>query len=163
MRTADDAGPRQPAHPAGHNSCPVTTHTRSFQSAAAVYLISTRFQEPLVQYTSILDQASASSATSPLGHIPASIRAGEGLPCQDPQTADLWFGEHTAQAEQAKSLCQSCPIKRECLTGAMHRGEPWGVWGGEVFVDGAVVPRRRGRGRPRKGDPYAPSNRTSAA
>ncbi|OZB46955.1 MAG: transcription factor WhiB, partial [Cellulomonas sp. 14-74-6] len=28
--------------------------------------------------------------------------------------------------------------------------EPWGVWGGEVFVAGQVVAVKRGRGRPRK-------------
>jgi WhiB family transcriptional regulator, redox-sensing transcriptional regulator len=27
---------------------------------------------------------------------------------------------------------------------------PWGVWGGELFVAGRVVRRKRPRGRPRK-------------
>jgi WhiB family transcriptional regulator, redox-sensing transcriptional regulator len=30
--------------------------------------------------------------------------------------------------------------------------EPWGVWGGEIFERGTVVPRKRPRGRPRKED-----------
>ena len=33
---------------------------------------------------------------------------------------------------------------------ALERAEPWGVWGGELFVQGVVVPRKRPRGRPRK-------------
>ncbi|PZR55502.1 WhiB family transcriptional regulator [Xylanimonas oleitrophica] len=71
------------------------------------------------------------------------------LPCRtnDPE---LWFAEHTAQVEQAKALCRTCPLQAGCLEGAIERAEPWGVWGGEVFVDGAVVARKRGRGRPRK-------------
>ena len=32
----------------------------------------------------------------------------------------------------------------------MERSEPWGVWGGELFEQGVVVPRKRPRGRPRK-------------
>ena len=35
----------------------------------------------------------------------------------------------------------------------MVRREPWGVWGGEVFVEGRVVAVKRGRGRPRKVQP----------
>jgi hypothetical protein len=30
--------------------------------------------------------------------------------------------------------------------------EPWGVWGGELFLRGQIVPRKRPRGRPRKHD-----------
>ena len=30
------------------------------------------------------------------------------------------------------------------------RGEPWGVWGGELFLNGVVVRGKRARGRPRK-------------
>lgn len=73
------------------------------------------------------------------------------LPCRkfDP---DLWFSEAAAELELAKSLCAECPVRVECLAGAVEREEPWGVWGGEIFERGAVVPRKRPRGRPRKGD-----------
>ena len=37
-----------------------------------------------------------------------------------------------------------------CLAGALDRAEPWGVWGGEIFERGAVIARKRPRGRPRK-------------
>ena len=56
--------------------------------------------------------------------------------------------------EQAKALCRTCPIRDACLTGALEREEPWGVWGGEVFVGGRVVATKRGRGRPRKQTEY---------
>ena len=71
------------------------------------------------------------------------------LPCQrdDPE---LFFAESPDDVELAKELCQECPIQRQCLAGAHARREPWGVWGGELFVMGEVVPRKRPRGRPRK-------------
>ena len=75
------------------------------------------------------------------------------IPCRtgDPE---LWFAEHTAQVEQAKALCRTCPIREGCLAGAIEREEPWGVWGGEVFIGGQVVATKRGRGRPRKDTVY---------
>ena len=71
------------------------------------------------------------------------------IPCRsgDPE---LWFAEQNAQVEHAKSLCRACPLRAACLAGALEREEPWGVWGGEVFVAGQVVATKRGRGRPRK-------------
>jgi len=64
--------------------------------------------------------------------------------------AELWFAESPADVEFAKALCQTCPILQACLAGALERHEPWGVWGGELFIAGVVVPRKRPRGRPRK-------------
>ncbi len=72
------------------------------------------------------------------------------LPCQVPGTIDLWFAERGDDVERAKAMCRECPLRVECLAGAIRRQEPRGVWGGEVFVDGVVVARKRGRGRPRK-------------
>ena len=71
------------------------------------------------------------------------------LPCrvEDPE---LWFAETPAQLELAKSFCGDCPVRDACLAGALDRGEPWGVWGGEIFERGAVIARKRPRGRPRK-------------
>jgi len=76
---------------------------------------------------------------------------GAELPCRT-YDAELWFAESPADVEYAKSLCSDCPVRTTCLTGAIERREPWGVWGGELFVQGVVVPRKRPRGRPRKSD-----------
>ena len=78
---------------------------------------------------------------------PAPVRLP--LPCrvEDP---DLWFADDPARLEVAKSLCDSCPVRSACLDGALDRGEPWGVWGGEIFDRGVVIARKRPRGRPRK-------------
>ncbi|WP_205648952.1 WhiB family transcriptional regulator, partial [Acuticoccus kandeliae] len=51
-----------------------------------------------------------------------------------------------------KSRCGGCPLRQACLDGALERAEPWGVWGGEIFDHGRVIPRKRPRGRPRKAD-----------
>ena len=71
------------------------------------------------------------------------------IPCRA-HDAELWFAESPADVELAKSLCTECPVLSECLAGALERREPWGVWGGQLLVQGVVVPRKRPRGRPRK-------------
>lgn len=76
------------------------------------------------------------------------VRSDLELPCRsDP---DLFFAELPEDVERAKSMCVDCPIRDACLAGAIQRREPWGVWGGELFAQGVVVPRKRPRGRPRK-------------
>lgn len=79
----------------------------------------------------------------------AATTAQTGLPCQE-NPADLWFAELPHEVEEAKALCQTCPLLEECLSGALERREPWGVWGGQLVLQGTVVPRKRPRGRPRK-------------
>jgi len=73
----------------------------------------------------------------------------ERIPCRN-RDAELWFAESPADVELAKSLCGDCPVATACLAGALERREPWGVWGGQLLVQGAVVARKRPRGRPRK-------------
>lgn len=77
-------------------------------------------------------------------------RDGATLPCHE-HPADLWFAELPEQVETAKALCAPCPLRQQCLTEALERAEPWGVWGGQLVLSGVVVPRKRPRGRPRKG------------
>jgi WhiB family redox-sensing transcriptional regulator len=70
-----------------------------------------------------------------------------GLPCmEDPE---LFFAESPQDVEEAKALCRGCRARVACLVGALERKEPWGVWGGELLMDGAIVARKRARGRPR--------------
>ena len=70
------------------------------------------------------------------------------LPCtEDPE---LFFAESPHDVELAKAMCRGCRARLACLAGALERREPWGVWGGELLMAGAIVPRKRPRGRPRK-------------
>jgi WhiB family transcriptional regulator, redox-sensing transcriptional regulator len=73
----------------------------------------------------------------------------EQLPCRS-NDPELFFAETPQDVEQAKALCVGCPVRTQCLVGALERREPWGVWGGELFLQGQVIPRKRPRGRPRK-------------
>jgi WhiB family transcriptional regulator, redox-sensing transcriptional regulator len=82
------------------------------------------------------------------------VATSEDLPCRS-YSPELFFAESPADVEYAKSLCQTCPLIAECLAGALERSEPWGVWGGQLFVQGVVVPRKRPRGRPRKSETVA--------
>ncbi|MGD7706582.1 WhiB family transcriptional regulator [Microlunatus sp. Y2014] len=79
----------------------------------------------------------------------ARLDVADELPCRnvDPEA---FFAESPADVEWAKALCGDCPVKQRCLAGAQERREPWGVWGGELFINGVVVARKRPRGRPRK-------------
>jgi len=78
------------------------------------------------------------------------LPVGLDLPCtEDPE---LFFAESPSDVEQAKAMCRGCRARLTCLAGALERREPWGVWGGELLMRGAIVPRKRPRGRPRKSD-----------
>ncbi len=81
---------------------------------------------------------------------PTLVSAGPVLACGT--NPDLFFAESPADVARAKALCQDCPIRQACLADALDRGEPWGVWGGELLLNGAVIPGKRARGRPRKAD-----------
>jgi WhiB family redox-sensing transcriptional regulator len=70
------------------------------------------------------------------------------LPCQ--RRPELYFETYGRALDLAKELCAECPIRQECLSGALERGEPHGVWGGQILIDGVVVAVKRGPGRPRR-------------
>jgi WhiB family redox-sensing transcriptional regulator len=104
---------------------------------------------PTISIPAISDPIAPFDPTTSLD--PLAKECPDDVPCrvQDP---DLWFAEAPADLEQAKALCLDCPARLACLTGALERREPWGVWGGEIFDRGAIVARKRPRGRPRKND-----------
>lgn len=81
----------------------------------------------------------------------ADGEVGQELPCRS-NDPELFFAESPADVEFAKQLCRSCPVRKTCLDAALERREPWGVWGGELFLQGTVIPRKRPRGRPRKSE-----------
>jgi WhiB family transcriptional regulator, redox-sensing transcriptional regulator len=60
----------------------------------------------------------------------------------------LFFSEDPGDLRLAKSVCAGCPVAEECLTAALARGEPAGVWGGQELKNGQVLARHRRRGRP---------------
>jgi WhiB family redox-sensing transcriptional regulator len=80
----------------------------------------------------------------------AAMPVGLDLPCmEDPE---LFFAESPRKVELAKAMCRGCGARITCLADALERREPWGVWGGELLMSGAIVAGKRARGRPRKTD-----------
>lgn len=63
---------------------------------------------------------------------------------------DLFFSEDLSEIAAAKQVCARCPVMLSCLEGAVARAEPWGVWGGQLFLNGKMLAVKRRRGRPRK-------------
>ncbi len=62
----------------------------------------------------------------------------------------LFFSEELQDIARAKDLCAKCPVLVPCLEGAIERREPWGVWGGQLFLNGKILASKRRRGRPPK-------------
>jgi len=60
----------------------------------------------------------------------------------------LFFSEEFVDIQRAKAICSTCTSKVDCLSGALERSEPWGVWGGELLEEGRVCAAKRPRGRP---------------
>lgn len=79
----------------------------------------------------------------------APFETHDTMPCTD-EDPELFFAESPSDIELAKLICGPCPLQRECLASALERREPHGVWGGQLFIAGEIVARKRPRGRPRK-------------
>lgn len=95
------------------------------------------------------DQARGSARRTAVTTV-ASVLLTSQPPACTGKHADLFFSDKPKDVERAKSLCASCSRREGCLAGAIDRREPWGVWGGQLFKDGVLVPYKRPRGRPRK-------------
>ena len=79
-----------------------------------------------------------------LNWVAASCRDGAA------SMLDLFFSEQLDDIARAKAICGGCPLAEPCLEGAVERREPWGVWGGQLFFNGKILPFKRKRGRPTK-------------
>ncbi|MAT06986.1 MAG: WhiB family transcriptional regulator [Acidimicrobiaceae bacterium] len=62
----------------------------------------------------------------------------------------LFFSDDEFDIARAKSICGKCGLAESCLSSALERAEPYGVWGGSLVIDGVIVEVKRGRGRPPK-------------
>ena len=78
-----------------------------------------------------------------------AVERTEIVPCRE-HDAEIWFAQTPDDVEFAKALCGTCPVVEECLTHAVDTGAMWGIWGGQLFEWGVLVPKKRPRGRPRK-------------
>ena len=91
-------------------------------------------------------------------HEPAIVDAAENRDwwadarCNDQAgtMTGLFFSEELQDIARAKQICALCPVMAQCLEGALERREPWGVWGGQLLLNGKVLQSKRRRGRPPK-------------
>lgn len=58
------------------------------------------------------------------------------------QTA-LFDDERKSTVDQAKAVCEACPVASDCLEAALDREEPWGVWGGLTTTERRPLIRAR--------------------
>ena len=72
---------------------------------------------------------------------------------EDLSLTALFFSEQIPEILQAKEICKACALADPCLEGALARREPWGVWGGELLLNGRILSHKRKRGRPPKNQP----------
>ena len=83
---------------------------------------------------------------------PVDVQIARKARCADPRASytALFFSENAMDTARAKAICARCEVRRLCLSRALERAEPYGVWGGEFLLDGEIVAVKRGRGRPRR-------------
>ncbi len=70
---------------------------------------------------------------------------------------DLFFSEQIDDINRAKAFCLGCEVRETCLDAAIDNIEPWGVWGGELLLNGKILAEKRRRGRPPKVRPAEPA------
>jgi WhiB family redox-sensing transcriptional regulator len=83
----------------------------------------------------------------PTWHLHARCNDGSG------RLADMFFSPRLEDIARAKRICATCPAMIPCLEGALERREPWGVWGGQLLVDGRLLMTKRRPGRPPRRPP----------
>jgi predicted RecB family nuclease len=72
--------------------------------------------------------------------------SGHNPPCMeiDPE---LFFPETWAEARDAKKICSTCPVQKDCLSYALETNQSDGIWGGLTLEERR---RLRGLGRGRR-------------
>ena len=96
----------------------------------------TRQETPML--TQILD------VTPPAWFAKARCQDGVGT------LTELFFSEDLGDIARAKAICANCAVADQCLSAAVARHELWGVWGGELLMNGKILASRKRRGRPPK-------------
>jgi WhiB family redox-sensing transcriptional regulator len=65
--------------------------------------------------------AEALRTIRPAWHVHASCTSDQG---------DLFFSDNPDDQADAKAICRSCPVRRECAIWALDSRQEYGVWGG---------------------------------
>ena len=93
----------------------------------------------------------------PIIQLPVPVDSPTAVRSVAPRCADgngtltpLFFSDDVIDIARAKAMCGKCPLADTCLSEAIDREEPWGVWGGELLLNGRIVKNKRPCGRPPK-------------
>jgi len=93
----------------------------------------------------------------PLEQLPVPVDSATAVRSAAPRCADgngtltpLFFSDDVIDIARAKAICAKCSLSASCLADALERQEPWGVWGGELLLNGRIVRHKRPCGRPPK-------------
>ena len=69
------------------------------------------------------------------------VRWREDAACRGIDT-DVFFPATDEEAEEAKAICASCPVREECLEFALQTRQEDGVWGGLTETERRRLRRR---------------------
>jgi WhiB family redox-sensing transcriptional regulator len=56
---------------------------------------------------------------------------------------DFFFSYDEEMVEQARAICQECPVRQECLETALADANLYGVWGGYTKAERRRLRRRQ--------------------
>jgi WhiB family transcriptional regulator, redox-sensing transcriptional regulator len=61
----------------------------------------------------------------------------------------IWekFGDTSEYYDEARSICDMCPVKAQCLKHAMENKERFGMWGGLTPIERRRIERNERRAR----------------
>ena len=104
----------------------------------------TLLDQPIQKIDNIGDTAIAADDTEVALSSFARCSDGNGT------LTHLFFSDDEFDLARAKAICRLCGLAEQCLSDALDRAETYGVWGGQLVIEGAVVTVKRGRGRPPK-------------
>lgn len=84
-----------------------------------------------------------------VGLTPESLAWQQDAACRDADQS-LFFaevGSNGITIAAAKRVCLGCPVRSHCLTEAIERDDPHGIWGGLTPAERQALYRRRPRAR----------------
>ena len=73
----------------------------------------------------------------------------EGIDIPDDGQIGLIVGDTTWAYEEARKVCNACPVRKECLAYALEAKERYGMWGGLTPLERLRIERRDRRQRRR--------------
>lgn len=102
------------------------------------------------QHPSKKTSKTAKAVASKLASLESDARWQDKASCKGMDPI-IFFGPEFAETvkekrdreDQAKGVCDTCPVKKDCLEYALEAREAYGIWGGLTEVERKALLRRR--------------------